>query len=90
MNETSNKKIALITGITGFVGRALAKSIISQNKYTLLGLSRSETDLPVKCLNIGDLSPTTNYQNILKGQAISIFERIHKEVQEASVNNDDW
>ena len=31
-----------------------------------------------------------NYQNILKGQAISIFERIHKEVQEASVNNDDW
>ena len=31
-----------------------------------------------------------HYQNILKVQAISIFERIHKEVQEASINIDDW
>jgi UDP-glucose 4-epimerase len=70
----------LITGITGFVGRALAKSIISQNKYTVLGLSRSETDLPVECLNIGDLNPTTNYQNILKDVdvVIHLAARVHK------------
>ena len=70
----------LITGITGFVGRELAKSIVSQNKYTVLGLSRTETDLPVKCLNIGDLSPTTNYQNILKNVdvVIHLAARVHK------------
>ena len=62
------------------MGRALAKSIISQNKYTVLGLSRSETDLPVKCLNIGDLNPTTNYQNILKDVdvVIHLAARVHK------------
>ena len=55
----------LITGVTGFIGKALAKSLASQNKYTVLGLSRSETVVPVECINIGELSPTTNYENLL-------------------------
>lgn len=75
----------LITGVTGFIGKALAESLASENKYTVLGLSRSETDLPAKCLNVGDLSPTTNYENILKDVdvVIHLAARVHK-MQDAS------
>lgn len=70
----------LITGVTGFIGKALAKSLASQNKYTVLGLSRSETVVPVECINIGELSPTTNYENLLNevDVVIHLAARVHK------------
>jgi nucleoside-diphosphate-sugar epimerase len=70
----------LITGITGFVGRSLAKSLASQEKYTVVGLSRSDADLPVQCLNIGDLTPRTNYSNLLQGVDVIIHlaARVHQ------------
>ena len=77
----------LITGVTGFVGRSLAKSLASQEKYTVVGLSRSDTDLPVECLNIGDLTPRTNYNNLLQGfdVVIHLAARVHQ-MQETSKN----
>ena len=77
----------LITGITGFVGRELAKSLASQEKYTVIGLSRSDADLPFECLNIGDLTPKTNYINLLQGVdvVIHLAARVHQ-MQETSEN----
>ena len=77
----------LITGITGFVGRSLAKSLASQEKYTVVGISRSDADLPVECLNIGDLTPRTNYNNLLQGVdvVIHLAARVHQ-MKETSKN----
>lgn len=75
----------IITGITGFVGRALVQSLANNQKYTVIGLSRSDTDLPVECVNIGDLTPTTNYKKILCGVdvVIHLAARVHQ-MHEAS------
>lgn len=75
----------LITGITGFVGRALAQSLASGEKHTVIGLCRSDTQLPVQCLNIGDLTPSTSYKNILSGVdvVIHLAARVHQ-MQEVS------
>ena len=70
----------LITGITGFVGRALSKCLSSQEKYTVIGLSRSDANLPCECLNIGDLTPLTNYSKLLQGVdvVIHLAARVHQ------------
>lgn len=70
----------LITGITGFIGRVLVKSLASEEKYKVIGLSRSDTDLPVECLNIGDLTPNTDYRMLLSGVdvVIHLAARVHQ------------
>jgi len=77
----------LITGVTGFVGKVLAQSLASQAEYSVIGLSRSDADLPIECLNIGDLTPRTNYNNLLQGVdvVIHLAARVHQ-MHETSKN----
>lgn len=70
----------LITGVSGFVGKYLAQHLSQNDKYTIIGLSRSEVSLPIKCVNFGSLTPSTDYKKILSGVdvVIHLAARVHK------------
>ena len=70
----------LITGVSGFVGKALVHSLVLNEKYSIVGLSRTDLDLPIDCIKIGDLSPSTNYMDLLSGVdvVIHLVARVHQ------------
>ena len=61
------------------------QNLADDQKHTVIGLSRSDTDLPIECINIGDLTPTTNYKKVLCGVdvVIHLAARVHQ-MHEAS------
>ncbi len=70
----------LITGVSGFIGKALVHSLVLNRKYSIIGLSRTNVDLPIDCIKIGDLTPCTNYMDLLFGVdvVIHLVARVHQ------------
>ena len=74
-----NKHVALIAGITGAVGSALARELSSRDEWIVFGLSRNPPSVPIdRCcdqlphhyLNLQDVTPER--QNIAKKVRIAI------------------
>ena len=64
------KNMILVTGATGFVGRALVKQLMADGAFggVVAGLRRGDASLPngVKCVHVGDLLPTTDWHAALQ------------------------
>lgn len=58
----------LITGASGFVGRALADELIQRGQYSVFGcVRRSKEGLPFQCEVTGDLSEFDRWEEIMIG-----------------------
>jgi len=61
------KETLLITGITGFVGKALAEHLINNSNYNIIATTRRKIPLHknIKQIVVGDLNTNIDWSNIL-------------------------
>lgn len=63
----------LLTGATGFVGRAVLQQLLAQPKTDLsVAVRLNNSDIPTRSFCVGDLLPTTDWCEALQGMEIVI------------------
>lgn len=78
-----DKKVFLVTGATGFVGSAIVRRLAVEcnSSNVLAAVRRKDTSLPegVQHVQIGDLLPTTDWSNALRGVSAVVHcaARVH-------------
>ena len=78
-----DKKVFLVTGATGFVGAAIVRRLAVEcnSSNVLAAVRRTDTSLPegVQHVQIGDLLPTTDWSNALRGVSAVVHcaARVH-------------
>lgn len=72
--------MALVTGASGFVGKALSLEAVSRG-LTVRAASRSLSTLPaeIECVSVGDIDGTTDWHNALSGcdVVVHLAARVH-------------
>lgn len=79
MTSSSNHHI-LITGATGFVGRALLARLSGYSEYQLIAIVRHlASGLPAKVEVVGDIGPATDWSSFLPGvgTVVHAAARVH-------------
>jgi len=76
-----NTHVVLVTGSTGFVGKALTDELLLQGYHVVASVRHSSDTFPpnVKQVNVGDLLPSTNWMPALKDVEVVIHlaARVH-------------
>ncbi len=71
----------LVTGATGFVGKALIMELLSQQKNVIASVRKHSADLPleIKQINMGELSPIINwYEEVSRmNVVVHLAARVH-------------
>lgn len=83
----SNIKRILITGASGFVGRALCQALL-KNGHLIKGTFHSNEISPaisgkMECINVGDIDEHTDWNSALRNidTVIHLASRVHKEAE---------
>ena len=72
----------LVTGASGFVGRALFQRLVTERDYTVIGTFRGpQSGAPsgAECVPVGDLAPDTDWRRALRGveAVVHTAARVH-------------